>query len=774
MSFISELNRKTAENRKKMNAAVFFSSPTFRHYIADAAEAILAVTFKKVKKKNPPRLRISLIHDEASHVTAYTDSDRKIVVNTQNSFAVTTKDIKVKFEISLGLLVHEIAHILFLDGPGWSGFLFGYLNLGNIPVLDVSGYDMDIQDAYEGFKKTSKNKAIRSFLFKQLKYIENIINDAVDELLISSFVTGYYIRCLQVVDDIHMEMVETIPDAVEIVQHELSNAANNPNFSFEDLQIMEANFQIGIVMDQWMLYAKYGIIKDEDYVGPILWKLKELISLTDRYRGNNNTNELIQYCILVMLHLWDYYQVFIEAFAKKYPDQNTQQQTLDDMGLSGSSIEQEDNNLSSDPLIDEDSLNDEDVQELIQNILQNYPQLESGDKDGDSSEEDNDECNLTSSGSPEKENPSDELGLSNLENKEAEDAQGNPDGDILDGQEHPFPSDVFHETGHTGMSDDQKERLDNDISNELEKLMQLAARTNALEQMEDEKLQKLYEEAQLISLKEDEAMKLHKDYRYHITRQISIEDTDIEKYNMIVESNNLLAVSKSISKRILDDMEMRQMNSRIAGQYFGRLDRKRLYRIQEGNCFYRNQLPGELNMAIAVMMDESGSMSSDARIEYIKRMAIVVDQFCTDLQIPCLMYGHTNGDSSVPVYLYRDFETMDGNDKYRLTRMTPRLGSRDGFLIWYGVQKLLKRSEQTKILFVISDGRPNDTNYNGQDMAAILKKGRQFGVHIIGAAIGDDKPRIEAFYGKERFLDISDLERLPMNIINLLNNYIQL
>lgn len=88
---------------------------------------------------------------------------------------------------------------------------------------------------------------------------------------------------------------------------------------------------------------------------------------------------------------------------------------------------------------------------------------------------------------------------------------------------------------------------------------------------------------------------------------------------------------------------------------------------------------------------------------------------------------------------------------------------------------LSRRTEQIKLLIVISDGRPNGTNYGGRsaikDMQDIVKKYKKKGIQTFAAAIGNDKDVIKSIYGDE-FLDISDLSKLPKAMVSLVKKRI--
>ena len=55
----------------------------------------------------------------------------------------------------------------------------------------------------------------------------------------------------------------------------------------------------------------------------------------------------------------------------------------------------------------------------------------------------------------------------------------------------------------------------------------------------------------------------------------------------------------------------------------------------DGKVFYKNSLPNEIpEMAVGLLLDESGSMSSCDRCTYARATAIILYDFCRGLDIP--------------------------------------------------------------------------------------------------------------------------------------------
>ena len=146
----------------------------------------------------------------------------------------------------------------------------------------------------------------------------------------------------------------------------------------------------------------------------------------------------------------------------------------------------------------------------------------------------------------------------------------------------------------------------------------------------------------------------------------------------------------------------------------------------------------EINLAISLLLDESGSMSG-SKSEMTRLTAILFAEACEKLNIPLEINGHSTSGLFVELYNYKNFDSVDRNDKFRLVDISARGCNRDGAAVIYGCERLLKRREDKKIFIIISDGRPNHDNYGGDAAKSDLKHIRNTfarkGVTFIAAAI---------------------------------------
>jgi len=207
-----------------------------------------------------------------------------------------------------------------------------------------------------------------------------------------------------------------------------------------------------------------------------------------------------------------------------------------------------------------------------------------------------------------------------------------------------------------------------------------------------------------------------------------------------------------------------------------RLDAHALPR-NDGRGFYKNALPLEApEIAVGLLLDESGSMCCGDRATYARATAIILYDFCRALHIPVMVYGHSTDGENVDLYSYAEFDDIDGDDRYRMMDISARGGNRDGAALRYVAERLTRRREEVKMLILVSDGQPADIGYIGtaaeEDLRGVKREYSKKGILFVAAAIGDDKANIERIYG-DAFMDITDLNKLPVALTNVVKRHIR-
>ena len=260
-----------------------------------------------------------------------------------------------------------------------------------------------------------------------------------------------------------------------------------------------------------------------------------------------------------------------------------------------------------------------------------------------------------------------------------------------------------------------------------------------------------------------------------INRMSVVPEDLVSEYARV--SAPLLLLSRRMQKQVAQVLKDRRQGGKQNGLLMGRRLESRSLVRNDGRYFYKNNLPQErAELAVALLVDESGSMSYLDRITTARAASIVIYDFCRKLGVPVMVMGHTSGGQHVELYSYADFNSVDGKDCYRMMDMSARGCNRDGAALRYVAEQLVKRSEQNRLLILISDGQPAADGYHGTgaeaDLRGIRKEYTNKGITMFAAAIGDDKANIERIY-KEGYLDITDLNKLPQNLAKLIARYVR-
>lgn len=318
-------------------------------------------------------------------------------------------------------------------------------------------------------------------------------------------------------------------------------------------------------------------------------------------------------------------------------------------------------------------------------------------------------------------------------------------------------------------SADIKERAADEIS----KLLKKMAEQDVTSELETQRSKELTSFAKSLNYGN-----IHRGVPIRVHRQGAVSETAISQYNAI--SPDLLQISKLLQKSVLQKLKDYERGGKLSSLPLGRrMDSRNLYR-PDGRFFYKTNLPqNPPDMAVGVVIDESGSMRWQDRAVYARAAAIILYDFCHSLNIPIAIYGQSTdrnfANQGVEIYSYAEFDSIDLNDKYRLMDIRPRSNSRDSVPVRFVAERLLKRPESEKILIVFSDGQPEAFGYSGKpaydDLSATAKEYIRKKIHIIAAAIGDDKPAIENIYG-DAFMNISNLKDIPKLLTDRIKKFL--
>ncbi len=266
-------------------------------------------------------------------------------------------------------------------------------------------------------------------------------------------------------------------------------------------------------------------------------------------------------------------------------------------------------------------------------------------------------------------------------------------------------------------------------------------------------------------------------------KKVLIRETRFSREEMLgcnLYEDQVRAIMRRMKPRLLPVLSCQSPHMERNLFFGSKMNYQALY-DPEKRIFCNLEVRKKVNTAVALLIDMSGSML-DKRMEQARLCALCLYEFCRSAGIPILVYGHHTDrkyrrvqDETVYLHSLAEFDS-DYKDKYRIVGMRAGGCNRDGAAIIYVGEKLAKRPEKIKLLFLISDGFPNATYYNGQkaeeDLVKIKEKLEKKRITMLTAAIGEDKEAIQRIY-REGFLDISDLEQLPYLLPRQILKYIR-
>lgn len=246
-------------------------------------------------------------------------------------------------------------------------------------------------------------------------------------------------------------------------------------------------------------------------------------------------------------------------------------------------------------------------------------------------------------------------------------------------------------------------------------------------------------------------------------------------------SKELMPIVREIARKTLPLLEHEISSEFARNHYYGNKFQADSVAYQDFRCFSKKRPPSESpSLVVGLRVDESASMSAFGRLEAAKRAIIAVYEFCQICDIPILVYGDTADVSKLEqmsIFVYSDFDNLDSTDRFRLMEIRGRSNNRDGMALRIIADRLSVSAQQTKLLISISDGQPKAMDdYTGsyavEDMQQTIAEYERKGITFLAAAIGQDKDVISYIYGKERFLDITNLKEFPAKLVRIIARYL--
>ena len=261
-------------------------------------------------------------------------------------------------------------------------------------------------------------------------------------------------------------------------------------------------------------------------------------------------------------------------------------------------------------------------------------------------------------------------------------------------------------------------------------------------------------------------------YRLHDFSPASCKEAYVKMNN----TYSLERIGKKMAQKVKPIFEKKIKGAVYHGQHCGSRISIPHYQKDSSKPFDRIKKPEKISLSCTVIIDQSGSMYG-YKLESALRAAAIIKNFCNELKIPTMVFGHSSSYPTMDIYRFCEFDGSE-DEIYTLAAGNAHCGTRDGAALLYAVNKLKDRREEKKIIFIISDGSPCDYGYSGitayKDIQGIIKSASAYGISFFAAAIDEDKESIAKIYGEDRFVDISNLDDLPSKMAYVLKRALKI
>lgn len=709
------------QKRGRITDQEFFTSRLLALHLEDMAAA-------QTKRYGASRrVRVRLLWQPESSDLAYTDN-LHITINAGNPAITEFPTREERYQMVRGLFAHELGHCLYTDFLAQQTYRNNLSACRWYPEKPKLARVQDVKNEGEFWEYAQENPQNLALLGRVAHEISNVLEDAAMENRVLERFPG---TLGQALDFVRAWQWREMPTVTQLKERE---AQGTPVF-YSLLQL-------------FLSYGKFGELKygeeplNEEHIQTVF----ELLPLLDDDLRATSGKARWNTVNCILIRCWEHVREYLEALKRRYEEKKAS-------GGASSVFSQLEEELSA--LVGGSTRGEGATAPVSEESEEPFlPQLEKREKTHALAG-----GTLSTEGAAPGENAGESLGKQEISPEET-------------GRMPLVETDQVSEPLGSGIevNRDYLPELSNTVEAEMERLLDTMAEKTVCQELEQDRLRELNQEAQSISYGD-----IHKGVAIRVNRMTEVPPEMVTQYNAI--AGPLLAISKQLQKSLLRQLRDQQRGGKQTGLLMGRrLDAHALFR-SDGKVFTKNALPSQPpGMAMGLLLDESGSMCSQDRATYARASAIILYDFCQALRVPVMVYGHTTGKDSVELYSYSEFDAIDREDKYRLVDISARGSNRDGAALRFVAERLSHRTEELKLLILVSDGQPAHTGYYGTeveaDLRGIQQEYRRKGILFVAAAIGDDKENIERIYG-DSFLDITDLNQLPVKLTQVVKRFLR-
>ena len=303
---------------------------------------------------------------------------------------------------------------------------------------------------------------------------------------------------------------------------------------------------------------------------------------------------------------------------------------------------------------------------------------------------------------------------------------------------------------------------------------------NALDQIHDEATHSVEEEFV--------AYLSHNDAKPTI--KVTKQDSHLASSRSIVSA--IKKANRGAIERIRDALSF-QSNKRsgeVHGLLSGDLDEGSLHKLQydSEHIWSQKTLTRLPDVAVGILVDQSGSMGCGYKIEQAREMCVVLAEAVKQIAgVHLHIYGHTanRGGYGADLQLFEHYSSTGDSrnaDLSQLGAITAMSNNYDGYAIKETAKRLSLDPAKKKYLFIIADGLPHGTGYSGKEaekhvksVCSFVRTKLKISTYAFGVGVTShgDVAQFTSQYGENNTVFISNVKQALPKIVRFLRHVLQ-
>ncbi len=242
---------------------------------------------------------------------------------------------------------------------------------------------------------------------------------------------------------------------------------------------------------------------------------------------------------------------------------------------------------------------------------------------------------------------------------------------------------------------------------------------------------------------------VRRNYQSEYARRARAENLKIYGHHARIARRNIEQLSDTLRRALTARSERETVRCE-----YGSIVPARLWkagRTSDRKLFEREVKKDSSEFAVHVLIDASGSQR--ARQSLVAIQGYIISEALSAAGIPHRVMGFCTFWDYTVLHRFRDYEDSREANK-RIFDFYASANNRDGLAIRAAAASLMERTEENKVLIVLSDGRPNDVivnrpnsrnprpycgDYAVRDTALEVRKARAEGISVLGVFAGEEQ-----------------------------------